>query len=116
MDLVGKTVKSVRTLTEEEASELGWSSGSATTAVEFHDGSILFASSGEQWDSPGVLLARTASGSVEGVPVPAAASPPLDQTLELPDRRATLEMPAGAAGDDNAVSSDSGGRRSRPGL
>ena len=106
MDLVGKTVKSVRTLTEEEASELGWSgSGPATTALEFHDGSILFASSGEQWDSPGILLARTTSGSVEGVTVPAAASPPLDQTLELPDRRATLEMPpSGPAGDDNAGS------------
>jgi hypothetical protein len=57
----GKVVKDVRYLDDVEMSREGWMR--KTVAVEFMDGTILFASSDDEGNESGALFARKADGS-----------------------------------------------------
>lgn len=57
----GKVVKEVRYLDEAEMNREGWMR--KTVAVEFTDGTILFASSDDEGNDSGALFGRKPDGS-----------------------------------------------------
>lgn len=63
MDYIGKTVKSIRTMTAEEKEREGWEDEFRSSIVlEFDDGSTIYASRDEEGNGPGALFGTTAEG------------------------------------------------------
>lgn len=62
-DLEGKRVRRLRPLTRDEMQEQGWQGGDVT-AIEFSDGTLVFASRDHEGNAPGALF-----GIVDGEPV-----------------------------------------------
>lgn len=59
--LKGKTVKRVRSLTDEEKAEYAWYS--AAPVIEFEDGTIVFPSRDSEGNDAGALFGELANGS-----------------------------------------------------
>lgn len=57
-NFIGKTIKNIRLLTEQEVENLGWerSYGSQAIVIEFSDGSWLVPSRDSEANGPGALL------------------------------------------------------------
>jgi hypothetical protein len=56
INLVGKRVTAIRLLTDKELEAEGWEEGSPVTAIEFDDGSLVYASMDEEGNGPGELF------------------------------------------------------------
>jgi hypothetical protein len=63
----GKTVLRVRRLTEDELVREGWQSARPVMALEFTDGSLVYASCDSEGYGPGALFARNARGETQWV-------------------------------------------------
>jgi hypothetical protein len=64
--LAGKTVKGLRELTAEEMDREAWDGDNLrpnATAIEFTDGSIIYASQDDEGNGPGALFGALADGT-----------------------------------------------------
>jgi hypothetical protein len=61
-DWNGKIVLCVRRLTEDELVREGWQTGRPVMALEFTDGSLVYASCDPEGYGPGALFARDTRG------------------------------------------------------
>lgn len=60
-NLIGKTIKSVRYMTQSEADNMGWHS--RPLAIFFTDGSYIFPSSDDEGNDAGSLFGSTKDGT-----------------------------------------------------
>jgi hypothetical protein len=58
----GKVVKKLRYLNRSELAREGWDTRQKVAAVEFSDGSLLYASSDPEGNGPGALFGTTPEG------------------------------------------------------
>jgi len=60
IELIGKRVKAIRLLTDKELDLEGWDNeqGAPVTAIEFDDGTIVYASQDEEGNGPGELFGQ----------------------------------------------------------
>ena len=65
--LLGKTIKSVRYMTNEEADNMGWMS--RPLAIFFTDGSFIFPSMDDEGNDGGALFGQTSNGEDMAFPV-----------------------------------------------
>lgn len=59
-NLVGKTIKSVRYMFDEEIENLSW--GGSSLVIEFTDGTIIFPSTDDEGNGPGALFGNKSNG------------------------------------------------------
>jgi hypothetical protein len=59
---VGRTVLNVRWMTKAELKREGWEGRGGGVAIDFNDGGILFASSDDEGNGPGVMFAISPRG------------------------------------------------------
>lgn len=62
---IGKTIKSIRPMSEAEIEAEGWGGltrGYAPVVIEFTDGSIIYASQDEEGNGPGALFGVESTG------------------------------------------------------
>jgi hypothetical protein len=55
VNLIGKKVTNVRSMTEKEMISEGWD-GRGGTVIEFNDGTLIYASRDEEGNGPGCLF------------------------------------------------------------
>lgn len=66
-NLVGRTIKAVRYMTDEEAEEQGWQAKPAV--LELDNGTILFSMMDDEGNDGGCLEVQPKSGGSNGLPV-----------------------------------------------
>lgn len=61
-EFTGKTIKTIRYLTEAELVSEGWGTHRSVATIELEDGSIIYPSRDEEGNGPGVLFGSDKNG------------------------------------------------------